>query len=116
MCFDLKIKGSLTTNLQELSTRRHERKNAEYMLEWLQQTAEGWLQTAANTGSQSPARNMAGFLEYMDKSVYLTLTVTGQTQLAFQSFANINYSGIPLLFPTAYVTPVDGIANVCYVA
>ena len=93
-CFDFKVKGSLMSNLQRLSPRRRERKNAEYMIEWLQKAAEGWLQSTAKEGSTSPRHDVAGFLDWLDKSVYLTLTVTGQTQLAFQSFANINYSGV----------------------
>ena len=92
-CFDFKVTGSLMANLQNISPRRRERKNAEYMIEWLQKAAEGWLQSTAKEGSTSPRHNVAGFLDWLDKSVYLTLTVTGQTQLAFQSFANINYSG-----------------------
>ena len=92
-CFDFKVTGSLMANLENISPRRRERKNAEYMIEWLQKAAEGWLQSTAKEGSTSPRHNVAGFLDWLDKSVYLTLTVTGQTQLAFQSFANINYSG-----------------------
>ncbi|KAA6429721.1 MAG: hypothetical protein FRX49_00155 [Trebouxia sp. A1-2] len=91
-CFNFKVKGSLTSDLQELSIRRRERKNAEFILEWLQKTAE----RAADKKSTAPGHDVGGFLEYLDKSVYLTLTVTANPQLAFQSFANINYSGHPL--------------------
>lgn len=85
VCFDFNVKGSLTAKLEQLSLRRRERKNAEYMLEWLQK--------AADRATSDPVLDVAAFLKYLDESVYLTLTVTGQTQLAFQSFANINYSG-----------------------
>ena len=93
-CFDFKVKGSLTANLQNFSPGRRECKNAEYMLEWLQKSAEEWLQRTAGQNSSAPVHDVAGFLAYLDNKVYLTLTVTGQTQLAFQSFANINYSGM----------------------
>ncbi len=92
-CFTFKVVGSLTSDLQQLNNRRRERKNAEYMLEWLQKTADEWQQRLAEKGSNTPTHDVAGFLDYLDKHVYLTLTVTEQPQLAFQSFANINYSG-----------------------
>ncbi|KAL0018355.1 hypothetical protein WJX79_009747 [Trebouxia sp. C0005] len=56
----------------------------------------GGSQRAADKKSTAPGHDVGGFLEYLDKSVYLTLTVTANPQLAFQSFANINYSGHPL--------------------
>lgn len=83
-CFDFSVNGSLSENLDRLSHRRRERKNAEYMLEWLARAAD------ASNGS---ILDVAAFLKYMDEAVHLTLTMTGDTQLAFQTFANINYSG-----------------------
>ena len=60
---------------------RVERGNALYMLDWLK------------TQIETKSMDVGAFLSYLDEHVYLTLTVTSGKSLAFQTFANVNYSG-----------------------
>ena len=69
------------------SAGRQERENAKFIVAWLQQAAEE---------SQRPVdRFLEQFLAYIDAHVVFTLTITRKTELVFQTFANINYSGKP---------------------
>ena len=62
-----------------------ERNTASYMFKWLEEKA----------AVQDPHKQLklSEFLDFLDSKVYITLTLTKSTPLAFQTFANINYSG-----------------------
>lgn len=60
---------------------RRERGNALYILDWLK------------TQAKENSLDIPAFLSFLDEHVYLTVTVTSGKGLAFQTFANINYSG-----------------------
>lgn len=77
------------------SNSGQEKANAKIILTWLQSMFR--LQQSALPGSQAgpinAAHELVSFLEYIDRHVVLTLTVTAEMDIAFRTFASLNYSG-----------------------